>query len=77
VKEVVKNSICVSSSECLLLEYLTCSGLLHLLLWKDSGPLQTLRNQFFRERLQIDIEACRATLVGPSASTCIMVAVGE
>jgi hypothetical protein len=50
---------------------ITCSGLLHLLLWKDSGPLQTLRNQFFRERLQmqIDMEASIATSVGLSAST--------
>jgi hypothetical protein len=32
-------------------------------------PLQTLHNQFFRERLQIDMAACSATLVGLSAAT--------
>jgi hypothetical protein len=36
-----------------------CNGLLHLLLWKDSGPLQTLYNQFVRERLHIGMVACR------------------
>jgi hypothetical protein len=32
-------------------------------------PLQTLYNQFFRERLQIAMAACSATLVGLSAAT--------
>jgi hypothetical protein len=40
-----------------------------LLLWKDHGPLQTLHNQFFRERLHINMVACSVTLVGLSAAT--------
>jgi hypothetical protein len=32
-------------------------------------PLQTLHNQFFNERLQINMAACSATLVGLSAAT--------
>jgi hypothetical protein len=41
-----------------------------LVTMEDSGPLQTLHNQLFRERLQIDMEASSARSVGLSASTC-------
>jgi hypothetical protein len=40
-----------------------------LVTMEDSGPLQMLHTNSFRERLQIDMEASSATLVGLSAST--------
>jgi hypothetical protein len=44
-------------------------GAAELLTMERQRPLQTLHNQLFRERLQIDMAACSATLVGLSAAT--------